>query len=349
MKRMSAVVAALFLCAICGQVNALDSRSDRRQPQAIDSSTAEQLRYLHDQEKVALDLDWDFLWIWEDAVFQNLGALERRRMDELVALMAEYGLEPSITGTSQGVYGEDDHLTTWREMRDRGETSLLEAYRAVAYMEEWDISVIRALRDGTQEQAVVDASRKMLAGAENHLKMLVSRIKALGHEYEAQLLSQPDVNAICAGVGPYTGTDFTFNAGLNDAWYYPFTSGQGVFVAVYPDSQTLFMSWYTYDTELPGEDAVSHVGDAGQRWLIAQGNYTGNRAELDVFSASGGLLDEVEAVPELEYIGFITLQFEDCSTGSMTYTLWPLWGGYILPLERVASDNVARCELDDQQ
>lgn len=36
-----------------------------------------------------------------------------------------------------------------------------------------------------------------VAGADNHLQMLVSRIKGPGEEYVAQLLSQSDVDAPC--------------------------------------------------------------------------------------------------------------------------------------------------------
>ena len=54
---------------------------------------------------------------------------------------------------------------------------------------------------------------------------------------------------------------FQINAGLNDAWYNPLTDGQGFFVTVYPDRQLVFLSWFTYDTTLPPEDATSNLGD----------------------------------------------------------------------------------------
>jgi hypothetical protein len=346
MKKVSTFLAAVGCLLICGQLHAAASGSDQSSQLSLDHSTASQVQYLYDQEKLALDLNWVFHWMWDEPTFQSIGALERRHMDELHALLKVYGLEPLLESKAEGGYGHDDHQQAWDQLLSRGSDSRLDAYLTVAYMEEWDITKIRDLISSTDEQSVINASTKLLTGAEQHLRTLVSRIKALGHDYEAQLLSQTDVNEICAGVAPSAGTDFTLSGGLNDAWYYPFTSGQGFFITVYPDSQTVFLSWYTYDTELPGEDVASVVGNAGQRWLTAQGDYIGNRAVLDLFSTSGGLLDSVEPTPELEDIGFITLQFDNCSTGSITYTLMTLWGGYIMPIERVAPDNIARCEAE---
>ena len=74
-------------------------------------------------------------------------------------------------------------------MQGRSSGSLLEAYLSTAYTGEWDIMGFRELIDGTDEQTVIDTSMKLLTGAEDHLQTQVSRIKGLGHDYEAQLLS----------------------------------------------------------------------------------------------------------------------------------------------------------------
>jgi len=61
---------------------------------------------------------------------------------------------------------------------------------------------------------------------------------------------------------------------LNDAWYNPETDGQGFFITVFPDLGFLSLAWFTYDTELPAEDAEANLGDAGHRWITALGpNY----------------------------------------------------------------------------
>ena len=348
MNRVSVVLVAVVCFIFCGQIDASVSGFDQLSQPSLEGSTASQVLYLHDQEKLALDLNWEFQEMWDEPIFLSLGALERRHMDELFVLMEIYGLEPLVTTRTEGEYGDGDHMEAYAQLHSRGNVSLLEAYLAAAYVEEWDITKIRAIIDSTDEQLLIDTLTRLLADAKNHLRMLVSRIYGLSYDYKAQMLSQLEVDEICSGVKPYTGTHFTLNSGLNDAWYYPFTSGQGFFITVYPDSQTVFVSWMSYDTMFPGADSVSHVGDAGQRWLVAHGPYVGNRAELEVFSASGGLFDRVESAPELESIGYMILQFDDCSNGSIKYILMPLFGGYMIPIQRVAPDSVVQCEINIQ-
>ena len=98
MKRVSAMLAAVVCLIACGQLHASGSGSDPQNRVSADSLTASQVRYLHDQEKLALDLNWEFQWMWEESMFQTLGALERRHMDELLTWMNAHGLTPLATG-----------------------------------------------------------------------------------------------------------------------------------------------------------------------------------------------------------------------------------------------------------
>jgi len=50
---------------------------------------------------------------------------------------------------------------------------------------------------------------------------------------------------------------FEMNPGLNDAWFNPDTDGQGFFVTVFPDLGFVLLAWFTYDTELPPQDATA--------------------------------------------------------------------------------------------
>jgi hypothetical protein len=73
---------------------------------------------------------------------------------------------------------------------------------------------------------------------------------------------------------------FQINPGLNDAWYYKPTDGQGFFITVFPDLGYVSLAWFTYDTELPPVDAVANLGDPGHRWLTALGPFEGNKAVM---------------------------------------------------------------------
>jgi hypothetical protein len=139
---------------------------------------------------------------------------------------------------------------------------------------------------------------------------------------------------------------FQINAGLNDAWYNRATNGQGLLLAVFPARKEMFAAWFTYDTERPPEDVTAIVGEAGHRWLTAQGPYDGDTANLTLYLTAGGVFDAAEPPASTDLAGYGTLQIEfaDCTQGLVTYEIPSLSVSGQFPIERIAPDNVALCE-----
>ena len=137
------------------------------------------------------------------------------------------------------------------------------------------------------------------------------------------------------------------NAGFNDAWYNPVTDGQGFFITVFPDLGAVSVAWFTYDTELPPEDATANLGDPGHRWITALGPYTGNQSVMDIILTSGGLFDtpsDVQRTDPPGSDGTLTLTFESCKTGVVEYDIPSINMKGSVPIRRVAEDNVVLCE-----
>jgi len=136
---------------------------------------------------------------------------------------------------------------------------------------------------------------------------------------------------------------FQMNTGLNDAWFDPDTDGQGFFITVFPDLNVVNLAWFTYDTQLPGNDDSANLGDPGHRWLTALGTIEGNKSVMTVTVASGGLFDTATDI-EREQDGTITLTFDDCHSGTIEYDLISINSQGVVPIERVVGDNAALCE-----
>ena len=138
---------------------------------------------------------------------------------------------------------------------------------------------------------------------------------------------------------------FRINAGLNDAWYEPATAGQGFLIIVFPDQGTVFLSWFTYDTMRPPEDAEAQLGEPGHRWLTAQGPFAGNIATLDVYLTKGGVFDMAEPSAETggEPIGTIIVSWQDCTQATLSYDITPPGVTGKIHLERITPDNVELC------
>jgi len=140
---------------------------------------------------------------------------------------------------------------------------------------------------------------------------------------------------------------FTINSGLNDAWLNPDTAGQGFLIVVLPEAGIVFLAWFTYDTELPPEEAVANLGWSGHRWLTAQGPYDRDTAVLEVFLTEGGVFDSAEppAVTHVDDpIGFITIVWRDCNHALLAYEIDPPGVMGQMEITRIVPDNVAVCE-----
>ena len=142
------------------------------------------------------------------------------------------------------------------------------------------------------------------------------------------------------------GSDFALNAGFSDAWFNIDTAGQGFLVTVYPSIKLVFVAWFTYDTERPPESVEAILGEPGHRWMTAQGTFEGNIATLTVYQTSGGVFDAAEPAAETDPAGdgSLTIEFADCYAGAVSYTITSAGVSGVIPIRRLAEDNVPLCE-----
>jgi hypothetical protein len=139
--------------------------------------------------------------------------------------------------------------------------------------------------------------------------------------------------------------NFRINAGISDAWYNPATDGQGFFIIVWENIQTMFLAWFTYDVERPPQGVSAVLGEPGHRWLTAQGPYQGDTANLDVFVSSGGIFDSADPPVGLpEKSGTMHVHFTNCKAGVVDFDIPSLGLSGEVAIQRIVLDNVARCE-----
>jgi hypothetical protein len=297
----------------------------------LDATETEDLLFMREEEKLARDTYLTLYDAWSHAIFRNIARSEQRHMDTMLAMVEYYGLTDPVTDDTVGVFTNPTLAGLYADLIERGSESLLEALHVGAYIEELDIADLRAAIERTDEVLLINAYENLLAGSRNHLRAFVSQINALGVDYVAQVLDQDDVDAIVEGYELPANQGFTINAGLNDA-------------TVYPGIKTVFLAWFTYDTEQPDASVSANLGSPDQRWLTAQGVYDGAQAEMEVRVFAGGVFDTGVPQPEDVADGSILLQFENCNSGTVTYDIPSIDRTGVIPIERIALDNVPHCE-----
>jgi plastocyanin len=144
---------------------------------------------------------------------------------------------------------------------------------------------------------------------------------------------------------------FLINAGISDAWFFPGTSGQGFFIIVWEDQQTVFLAWFTYETERPPDDITAILGEPGHRWITALGPYDGDKATLDVFLSSGMIFDSGEPpVDIMQYPGAtMEITWSSCKAGIVKYNIPSLNLMGEVAIQRIVEDKVAACEVAQAQ
>jgi peptidyl-prolyl cis-trans isomerase A (cyclophilin A) len=139
-------------------------------------------------------------------------------------------------------------------------------------------------------------------------------------------------------------SSFRINPGLNDAWFNSDTNGQGFFIMIYPASELMFLAWFTYDSSRPDQSVPAILGEPAHRWLTAQGNYADNKAVLDINISEGGIFDAASPAPTSRQDGTMIVEFSNCNEGTITYDIPSIGRQGVVAIERVAQDNIARCE-----
>jgi hypothetical protein len=121
--------------------------------------------------------------------------------------------------------------------------------------------------------------------------------------------------------------------GFTGNWYNPETDGQGFQLQVLPNGEALAL-WFTYDA------------DGNQVWLIGNNRIVGNKVTMDMLRPKGARFgpafnpDDVEMQP----FGSVTLTFEDCNSGSVTWESDdPQFGWGEMNIQRLTKSAGASC------
>lgn len=137
---------------------------------------------------------------------------------------------------------------------------------------------------------------------------------------------------------------FAISSNMAGAWEYSVTAGSGLFMDVFDENNLMFIAWFTYDLERPDPSVTAMIGDPGHRWVTGIGPFTGDTATLDLYWTSGMVFDSATPPPSTEQDGSMTIEFESCTAGQVTYDLGIAGVSGDFPISRLSAENSAVCE-----
>ncbi len=112
-------------------------------------------------------------------------------------------------------------------------------------------------------------------------------------------------------------------SGMNGTWYDPATSGQGFTLRYYPESNQVFMPWFTMmpaSEDDDDDDDETPSADAPLRWFAIEGSWTPGSSELvaPIVAYTGGVFDTGGGV-QSAVVGQARLSFISCDLAILDY------------------------------
>ena len=153
------------------------------------------LSFMREEEKMARDVYITLYEVWQTPIFANISKAEQQHMDQIKSLLDSYEL-PDPASEETGVFTNPDLQALYDSLVERGRTSQIEALQVGALIEEVDIEDLQNAIAGTENQALDRVYTKLLNGSYNHLRSFVRNIEYLDYVYQAQHLSQEEVDDI---------------------------------------------------------------------------------------------------------------------------------------------------------
>ncbi len=155
------------------------------------------LIFMREEEKLARDVYIAMYDKWGRRVFNNISKAEQRHMDAIKTLLNRYELDDPVTIDSIGVFRNEILQDLYTSLIVRGNTSLIEALRVGAFIEEIDILDIQhELDENVDNQDLAFVYNNVLLGSRNHLRAFVRNLSRQGVVYTPAKLSEEQYTTI---------------------------------------------------------------------------------------------------------------------------------------------------------
>jgi hypothetical protein len=170
----------------------------------LNESEIEGILYMREEEKLARDAYWTFDDQYGLSVFENIAEAEETHMNSVKVLIDKYGLIDPILGA--GKFADADLKALYDDLVEEGSSSVEEALRVGAVIEETDIQDLKDRLAETDNDDIVLVYESLMRGSRNHLRAFVNNLERRGVDYTPQFLSQEEFDEIISTPierGPY--------------------------------------------------------------------------------------------------------------------------------------------------
>jgi hypothetical protein len=163
-------------------------------PALTDTELASILK-MKEEEKLAGDVYTLLYQKWGSQIFSRISAAEDNHLNAILTLLKNYGSSDTLVG-EVGTFESSEAQSLYNDMVTKASTSLEEAYKTGALIEEMDINDLTMLLSNTTNENVTLVFENLLKGSRNHLRAFYRQLTNLGVTYTPVYINQAEYDQI---------------------------------------------------------------------------------------------------------------------------------------------------------
>lgn len=164
--------------------------------ESLNTAELTSLAYMREEEKLARDVYITLYNKWGAKIFTNISASEQIHMDGILMLLTKYNLKDPVGSNAVGKFNNPSLQNAYDELVAKGTTSILEAYKVGATIEDLDIFDLKSALLNIDNQDIHFVYDMLTKGSRNHLRSFYKNILADGGSYTPQYITQSEFDDI---------------------------------------------------------------------------------------------------------------------------------------------------------
>jgi hypothetical protein len=154
------------------------------------------LLFMREEEKLARDVYYTLYEKWGLQIFSNIAQSEQTHTEAVRNLLEKYNVSDPVTNEDIGVFANSDLQKLYNDLTERGSTSIEEALRVGALIEDLDINDLNQEITKADNEDIILVYENLTRGSRNHLRSFVSQLSTRGETYTPEYITQAEYDGI---------------------------------------------------------------------------------------------------------------------------------------------------------
>lgn len=167
----------------------------------LNDAEKKEILFLLEEEKMARDVYATLGEKWDRQVFQNIQSAEEHHQEMVIQVAKEFNLviPPAVLTNNHGQFENPQLQTMYQQLVASGQTSLVEALKAGAKIEELDIRDLQNALENTSNPQLIQLYSRLIKASENHLRAFTKNLSREGVDYQPIVLESSRFDQIIGG------------------------------------------------------------------------------------------------------------------------------------------------------